>query len=614
MTAGAEIIDLEEAAAAQRQRDEPPPAPPPDPDALAPPGGPIPLGHDRGVYYYLSRASGQIVALGWGQHGKAGLLALASLPHFWERSRFMGRKAVAWDEAGDWLMRTCERVGVFDPGRIRGRGAWWDEGRAIVHLGDKLVVDGDMLAVGDLETKFIYEQAAPIAEALADPMRATDAAALMEICRGLRWERGAHAYLLAGWIVLAPICGALGWRPSIWITGPAGSGKSYVLDRIIRAALGYIAVLVQSKTSEAGIRQTLGGDARPVIFDEAEQEDMQARLRMQGVLDLVRQAASEGGAEIIKGSQNQSGPKRYRVRSMFCFCSINVGIEQYADETRITVLPLTGIDPKDDEQRAMAEGHFQELDRRVAETLTPDFASRLLARSVSLMPTIREAARVFAAAVAAHLGNRRVGDQLGALLAGAWSLHKSKPPSYDEALAWVRAREWHGSTAIDADPDEIRLLDFLKQQTVRIVADNRPSERLLGELLEAATAPPPPPDAEGRSSPGGAHGMGQAVALEHLLRLGIRHEKPLIHAMTAPDKIRAEAGAIGEGFWIADSHYALKQLLRNTPWASQWSRTLARLRGACRSGVKTIRFGAHSSLKAVFLPLETVTPKEEEQQ
>ena len=50
---------------------------------------------------------------------------------------------------------------------------------------------------------------------------------------------GSHL-LLAGWVALAPVCGALGWRPHAWITGKAGSGKTTIMKRFVNFLVGEI--------------------------------------------------------------------------------------------------------------------------------------------------------------------------------------------------------------------------------------------------------------------------------------------------------------------------------------------------------------------------------------
>ena len=214
-------------------------------------------------------------------------------------------------------MRNCRDIGIYDPDRLRGRGAWIDDGKALLHLGNRIICNGADLGLIVPGSRYVYESARPLSVISAPPLQTQDAYWLMKISAQLRWERPVYAKLFAGWTAIAPICGALAWRPSIWITGGPGSGKSWLRENIMATCLGNVALAVQSKTSEAGIRQSLGSDARPVLFDEAEREDHQAAQRMQAVLDLVRQSSSEGGAEIIKGTGNQTGAKRYRIRSMF---------------------------------------------------------------------------------------------------------------------------------------------------------------------------------------------------------------------------------------------------------------------------------------------------------
>ena len=56
---------------------------------------------------------------------------------------------------------------------------------------------------------------------------------IIDIASRFHWEVPASGLLLAGWIALAPICGAMQWRPHVWLTASAGSGKSAILDRFI---------------------------------------------------------------------------------------------------------------------------------------------------------------------------------------------------------------------------------------------------------------------------------------------------------------------------------------------------------------------------------------------
>jgi putative DNA primase/helicase len=552
----------------------PPPAPPPpmpqpkadDPDKQ----GILALGHNKGVFYYLSIGARQVYELTAAQHTKNSLMAMASSVYYWERTEYCIDGKIKWDLAIDALMNDCRRMGIYQPDRLRGRGAWLDKGRMVVHLGDRLIVDGKEQELILPESRHIYEAAQPIADEIySDPLTNQRAFQLVEICRHLRFERSIDGLLLAGFIAIAPICGALAWRPSIWITGGTGTGKSWIQEKIITKALGKIALSVTSKTSEAGIRQELQSDARPVIFDEAEGEDAYAASRMQGVLDLVRQSASEGGAEIIKGSQNQSGAKRYRIRSCFLFSSINVGLEHSADENRVTVLALRVPEQSDAEKRNFA--HLKDL---VERTITGDFAAGMLARSAKSIHTIRHNAEIFADAAAEKFGNRRLGDQIGALLAGAHSLHTPKQ------ISAADAREWLDKNADDIhapetnDKDEYRLLTAITQRRIRISTGNGGAHELtIARLLTAAW--------------GKDEQIAYDVAERELKQFGIKTEI--------------------DGAIISTNHPALKNALQGTPWVKQWSKTLLRLPGA--KDMRTQRFLGHVG-NGTFVPIVLITGEE----
>jgi len=180
------------------------------------------LGHDHGTFFFLSRRSGQIVPLtARGLTSDGSLLELAPLD-FWEG--FFPKKG-SFDKpaAVNALINACLARRVFDIGNVRGRGAWWDAGRAVLHLGDRLVVDDRDHAVSTFPSRFIYEEAASFGISLPAAITAAQARRFSALCEMLRWERPYMATILAGWCVIAPLCGALAWRPHIWICAPKGA-------------------------------------------------------------------------------------------------------------------------------------------------------------------------------------------------------------------------------------------------------------------------------------------------------------------------------------------------------------------------------------------------------
>lgn len=547
---------------------------PPAPDPSDPgPAEPLPcqpyrvLGHDRGMFYFLTTAGGQILSFAGRDLSRDAVLMQLAPIFFWEHN-YPSKQGANYKAAANEIIQTAYRVGIYDPDRLRGRGAWIDDGRAVLHMGDRLLVDRRESDLDLEHSKFVYEAARPLSLTIAPPLTNHEANRLAKLCCRFSWEKPVSGTLLAGWIAIAPICGALKWRPSVWLTGGSGSGKTTVQNSVVIPALGGMALAVQSKTSEAGIRQRLGSDARPVVFDEAEREDQDAARRMQAVLDLARQSSSEGGAEIIKGTATQAGARSYRVRSCFMFSSINVGLVHHADENRVTVLALS--------RPRMTDDQFAELERDIADLLTPDFAAGLLARSVSMLAVIRDNAETFARAVSAHLGSRRAGDQLGALLAGAYSLHSTQTISMDAATAYVARHQWTDTPIEDpADSDEFRLLAHLMQHRVRVGSGNRaPFETTIGMLIQAS------------SRSGGVVPCEQADAALRLV--GIRYE------------------VFPAGFYVANRHPDLAGVFHETPWSAGWHRTLSRIPTATNADNKSVRFGPGVVSKSVFLPIEVL--------
>jgi putative DNA primase/helicase len=561
--------------------------------------GIVPLGHDRGVFYYLSRSARQVFAISADRHSRNMLMAMASVPYYWQRTRFVNDKnQIQWDQAIDDMMRQCRDIGIFDPDRIRGRGAWLDDGRAVLHLGNKLIVDGRQQSSLILaESRFVYEAGRSLSHVAGEALANREAHKVVEICQALRWERPISGMLLAGFIVVAPVCGALAWRPSTWLTGSSGSGKSTVQESIVAPLIGGMALRVQSKTSEAGIRQALGSDARPVLFDEAEGEDAHAAARMQAVLDLVRQSSSESGADIVKGSQTHSA-KRFRIRSSFFFSSINVGIEHRADESRVTVLALRPNRAQTAEERAVGAKQFDALKRLIAETITPEFCAGLLARTVKLLPIIRENAETFADAVARKLGDRRLGDQLGALLAGAYSLHASRTITADEASRFIDEQDWSIAAEPEIEQDEYRLLSQLTQFRVRIAPGNGAGiEATVGRLIQAAAGKDQTIVAE--------------VAASELSAIGFRYGPLKLARENGQDVVlQGQDGAPIAGVYVSNTHPALKRLLVGTPWSAGWSRSLSRIPGAA-AAASAVRFGPGHQARAVWVPMTVVIPPEE---
>jgi putative DNA primase/helicase len=542
-----------------------PPQPPPSPDA-----SPFHcLGFDGDAFFYQPAATGQVIRISASGHSGINLCRLAPLTH-WE-ALYPGRNGINWTAAASDLFAQQADIGVYDPDRIRGRGAWWDEGRAILHLGDHLLVDGlhHDLTSRLHGSRFLYQRLAAIDAPPAAPLSDPEAFEILELANRFYWDVPASGLLLAGWVTLAPICGALDWRPHAWLTAAAGSGKSELLDKYVGPLLGSISLWPLGSSTEAFLRQQLRCDALPVVFDEAESNENNDKARIQAVLALARVASSSGRGVVGRGSADGQA-QRFTIRSMFLLSSISTALKQGADRTRFAQLSLRNPSELPAEQRSQ---HWANLKADLERTISNTTGQRLQARTISLIAVIRQSTRVFREAAGAYFQNQRLGDQYGTLLAGAYALQSSQVPNLQQATDLISQQNWEPYQQATELTDEQACLQTLLQHQLRIESRDGALTRTVAELV--------------------------AIAAHHS------------HSMQI-DTTSAEELLGRHGFRVADDHLlisntatAIGKILSVTPWASCWPFTLVRVTGATRPGVA--RFKGIGSSRCVGIPLQAVT-------
>jgi putative DNA primase/helicase len=399
----------------------------------------VPLGHDHGKHFFFQREAQQVLSYSGGELMTEGAMTDLAPINWWEIS-FPGDKGMNKKSAIDWLKRTSYKHGIFKVrAKIRGRGAWMDDGRVVYHLGDRLFVDGKEMGVDQIKSRYIYEQREELPMPAETALTDGEGAHLIEIASMFRWEKKVSGVLAAGWIALAPVCGALGWRPHVWITGEAHCGKSTFVERFAYPLTNEACVYAQGNSTEAGIRQDLDGAALPVIFDESEANNERESMRVDNVLSLIRQSSSASKARTLKGTPVGKGME-FHIQSMFMLSSIGVSMKLQPDLERIAKLSL--MKPEKGDEAARNKWRKQ-LAPKLAEIKRDNtIGARLLRRSLDLLPITLESIKVFIEVYSARFGSERDGDQYGTLLAGAWSLAHSKPVTRGAAEAFIDQFEW----------------------------------------------------------------------------------------------------------------------------------------------------------------------------
>lgn len=306
-------------------------------------------------------------------------------------------------------------------------------------------------------------------------------------------------------------------------------------------------------------------DAIPVVFDEAEGESKTDMERMQNVLQLMRGSSSDDGGRTIKGSTSGMA-STFKIRSCFAFASIAPQMKNMADKTRVTMLGLK-------KQRSFnSDENWRLLQSIYYELVTDMFVDRLQARTVSLLPVILKNSENFSAAVAIHLKSQRLGDQIGTLLAGAYSLTEENEVTVEEALEFIKLMNWNEEQGLEENKDELELFYYIMESLLQVESDyNGRQERSIGELCQIC--------------------FGEFDKL-----IDAKEAKTKL----ARHGIRCEFNPARE-IWISNTSKFIKYILKDTRWNGAHGTILKRLEGAYPIP-HTVRFGAVEQTRAVAVP------------
>lgn len=407
----------------------------------------IPLGENDGLHFYLSVNRQFRVMDSHDAMALRGLFASridwlwSFIPKFKEQTG----EQTNWDAArtADSLIDACGKRGPFDPAeKLRGVGAWrGPKGQLILHAGDE-VFDGQEWREPGFIAEFVY----PGAPALPKPFvysseenerRRQEQAfqseieAFLSMLDSWHWaaefeqdadtglarvlERGEHrlsSLLVLGWIACALVGGALEWRPMIWLTGEAATGKT-TLQKLIAIVMG-ASLVTSSDATAAGIYQSVGYSSRAAGIDEAEADPNSQKMK--GMVELVRQSSS--GGNILRGSNDPKKWRGFTARSSFLLSSIVIPPLFGQDLTRITILPLAPL-PRGAKKPKVEEARWAA------------FGTMLRARILANWPRWEETLARYAEELSRLGHDNRGGEQLGGLLAMADMVRFDAPAESD---------------------------------------------------------------------------------------------------------------------------------------------------------------------------------------
>mgnify|MGYP003115406838 CR=1 FL=1 len=380
-----------------------------------------------------------------------------------------------------------------------------------------------------------------------------DPAKFLEWLDHFNWSRDGLSMLLLGWTALAPICGVFEWRPHIFINGPKNTGKSTLIETL-SDLLHPMAIMLDGTSSEAGIRQSIGADSRPVILDEFESDRNLGRMR--NILKLARSASSAKGP-IARGTP-EGKAMQFQIFSTFCFGAIIPIPGSNADASRIVELELNPHDNDRSVKTKIDEG------RQYFQLRKFSWPHQMIGLIEPMLASIQTFNRAMPSGDIRHHLNMAI------LLGAAFTALNKREATEEEAAQMVTSYEGlinNLSQVHEADEGKDCINHLMCSKT---------GGHTIGDLVAGRGFTPTPDGGIDIGNGGSAKGL--------LAGVGIILED--------------------EGLFIANQHPELSKIFQNTLWADgAWKTPLRRLDGAIVSDQTRRRFSGGSLSRATFVPL-----------
>lgn len=341
-----------------------------------------------------------------------------------------------------WFVRKCRQAGIWDSARpMRELGVWpGDEGQVVVHLGDRLWVKPER---GKGEDLSIFEalrgrksgplyRLRPPAPRPAKPASVDDGQWARDWLDRWGFERLGTAGLtgadlVAGWMMAALLGGVAPFRGHLLIHALAGSGKTELM-LFLHALLSALAGDVIDAFTEAGLKNELAGNARPVLIDEAEGgTTAHGPGAVEKALDILRRMATGKGGHGLQGDIGGGTVTKTAVGAA-ALAGISPPRLGPADATRFVEVRLMPLDGD-----IVARGELEKAKARARE-----LAPRLLGRAIKGAWRYRADVDQVTAAMVRIGQSPRAADLVAMLIAGRRLLLFDEPLSAEEAEGEVR--------------------------------------------------------------------------------------------------------------------------------------------------------------------------------
>lgn len=415
------------------------------------------LGHvEHKEFYYLSTQSKTIVSLSAAQHDGKFLKALATEKYWAEKYGSKkdkdGNDIPNWTKISDSLLDRQREIGPFDLKKMRGLGVWEDEGRLFVNHGAGVFSNqrGHSLSNIDphLGTKNFYKNAPSDSLNFDDELSDEESLAIVDAFKYLRFKNDYDFFYVTGFIAIANIFQALEWRPHLWISAKAGSGKSWTLKQI--SNLIHYRLKVKD-SSAAGIKQELDCHASMVIYDEAEPH----MPHVPHVIDFARQCSTKNDDKILRGTADGKGLS-WEAHACFLLGSITIPTLKKEDHSRFFLVEMDTLDDQTADEVDIIEEKFKKIEK---------YGRRLLVRMVKNFEVLKANIGI-CRKLLRHKGiGAREADQLSVIMAGFIMLNTKAVVTealFDQVFETVKLKEsdYMQRNEVDTSADDAALALF----------------------------------------------------------------------------------------------------------------------------------------------------------
>jgi putative DNA primase/helicase len=232
----------------------------------------------------------------------------------------------------------------------------------------------------------------------------------------------------------------------------------------MRPLFAKFGIQAKGSSTPAGVRDALANCAIPIIMDEVESDNNKYSELIEQNLKIIREASSGDGISTLHGTIDGEG-KQWTVITMAFLASIGAVIRHGADSNRFSVLVLEKRNRTDIIQE---QKNFRVLEEAVS-ILTPVWCESFHARTYSIINELLRCIEVMIAQAIVLIKNRRIADQVGSLMAGAWMVTHDTSATAAEAKAFLEKQNIiEIDSSRDQKPDEDLCLDEILSSYVDV--------------------------------------------------------------------------------------------------------------------------------------------------